>query len=362
MSDLTERNYFRHSPAIVNSRYSLTKGESDIIMLLLTAVHKDDEDFKDYHFTKAELERKIGGKINSSELKAQAKSLMSKVLEVETDKNNWELFAWFSYFGYKDGDITCSFDKRLKPYLLELGQFVLGDSRHLLQIKSNYSRRIYMLLKEYRKFGVRKFNVEELQTLLQVPKSLLRYDNFKRRVLKKAEEDINRYTDLLVELVEKKKGRKVVEVIYHIKSNNNEFNEFIKTIRELYVGQSLYLDKVGTLACSKDGLLYYKEDPDIHLTKEKAKEKWEMLFQVRKHLLIFQNDLFSVLSHDGKKMIKEAVEEHNPIYDNPENLTEYEELDRQIWEIERQDPEEGSLLDKKLTKLYEEKEFLVRKI
>ncbi|MGB3961857.1 MAG: replication initiation protein, partial [Sulfurimonas sp.] len=206
---LPERNYLRQAPEIVNGRWSLTKQESNILLLVLGAIQKEDEEFKDYIFEKSDLERRMGVAINSRELKTTVKQLMSRVLEVPTEKG-YKLFNWFSYFEYADGVCTCSFDERLKPYLLELKQFVLADSRHLLDMKSEYSRRIYMLLKEYAKFGTRTFNVEELQDILQVPKSMKRYDNFKRQILLRAEADINKFSDLEVKLSEKKLGRKVV--------------------------------------------------------------------------------------------------------------------------------------------------------
>jgi len=55
-----------------------------------------------------------------------------------------------------------------------------------------------------------------MQDTLKVPKGMRRYDNFKRQILKKAEIDINKFTDLEVELKEKKLGRKVLKVTYTI--------------------------------------------------------------------------------------------------------------------------------------------------
>ena len=51
MCNLSNRNYVRQTPNIVNGRYSLTKSESDLVFALLTEINKDDEDFKDYIFT-----------------------------------------------------------------------------------------------------------------------------------------------------------------------------------------------------------------------------------------------------------------------------------------------------------------------
>ncbi len=295
--DLTDRNYGRQHHALVNSKYALTRGEIDIILTLLTTITKEDRDFKDYEFTLRDLELKTGRSWNSKQLKDIVMSLMSKPLAFPKDGSGWFVVNWFSGFEYgSDGLITCRFDKRLKPFLLDLqGRYVISDIRHLLPMKSSYSKRIYLLLKEYSKFGTRKFNLEELMGILKVPKSMQRYDNFKRQALQRAEKDINLHTDLLITFEEKKIGRKVVEIVFTIKQNKNSFQEFVKMIRELYVNESLLVDTTGqTLSCSKLGHLYYKEDPDIHFDKDDALKKWMHLFTSRENLLIFKPDLFSM--------------------------------------------------------------------
>jgi plasmid replication initiation protein len=285
---LQERNYIHISPALVNAKYSLTKQESNIVLLLLTIIDKDDEDFKDYTFTKSDLEKRTGVKLNSLKLKNLAKGLMSKVLEVPTDKDNFELFTWFSYFKYENGVITCGFDKRLKKYLLELHQYILINAPQLLLMKSDYSRRIYMLLKERAKFGTRKFKVTELQDLLAVPSSYKGYSKFKQSVLTNAVKEINKHTDLEIEFEEKKPIRKVTEIIFSIKKNRNDLKAFIKIIREAYTNTPLYTNKGRTIQCSDKGLLYYADAPMEWIDKAQSQKIWEWLQEHRETLLCFK--------------------------------------------------------------------------
>ncbi len=248
-TDLTERNYGRQHHALINTKYALTRGEIDLILVLLTAVTKEDQDFKDYEFTLRDLELKTGRSWNSKHLKDTVLNLMSKPLAFKKENGGWHVVNWFSSFDYDDGLITCRFDKALKPFLLDLkGRFVISDIRHLLPMKSSYSKRIYLLLKEYGKFGTRKFNVEDLMDILQVPKSFRAYGEFKKKVLKRSETDINLHTDLLISFEEKKRGRKVTEVIFTIQQNKNSLKEFISMVRELYINESLLHDGTGTLA------------------------------------------------------------------------------------------------------------------
>jgi len=301
-TDLTNRNYSRQSHIIVNAKYALTGSEINLILTLLTAIKKEDEDFKDYQFTLADFNEKTSKKTTSTDLKTAIKGLMSKPLEIEESPTNWEIFHWFSYFKYKDGLITCRFDKRLKPYLLEIkDRFVVTDLRMLLPIRSSYSKRMYLLLKEYSKIGKRTFNVVELQEILKVPKSFKVYSEFKKKVLKRAEADINKFTDLEIKLNDKngKIGRKVVEITYSIRKNNTDLKAFIANIREIYVNELLYHTKDGRpLKCSDTGLLYYSDTME-NINKVESMKLWEYLHENQARLTCFQGNLF-----DEEKVMK----------------------------------------------------------
>ena len=291
-TDLTKRNHTRQSHVIVNARYALKNNEIDIVLMLLTAITQEDKDFKNYEFTKEELAIKTGRKWDTKQLKNTVYGLMQKPLTFQEENGSWEVVNWFSYFKYDVGGLmTCRFDKRLKPYLIEISSTrALADIKHLLPIKSSYSKRMYLLLKLHDKKGMRTFNVEELQEILKVPKSFKEYSEFKKKVLKKAEADINKFTDLEVKMTEKKRGRKVIEITFTIKKNNTDLKEFIATIRELYINQPLYKNKEERiLQCSDKGLLYYADSPSEWLDKKTAMKAWEWLHENKEKLLCFKN-------------------------------------------------------------------------
>ena len=294
-NDLTNRNHTRQSHVIVNAKYALKKNEIDIVLTLLTAITKEDENFKDYQFTIKELEEKTNRKWHSKQLEETIMGLMSKPIKLPANnKRGFEIVGWFSYFKYDDnGLITCRFDKALKPYLLEIvGTRVLADFRHLLPMKSSYSKRMYLLLKEYDKIGMRTFNVMELQEILKVPKSFKVYSEFKKKVLKKSESDINKFTDLEVSMSEKKVGRKVVEITYSIRKNHTDLKAFINFIRELYVNEILYYTKDGRpFKCSDKGLLYYSDNME-NINKVESLKLWEYLHENKAKLTCFQGNLF----------------------------------------------------------------------
>lgn len=301
-TELTNRNYLRQSPELVNGHFSLSSSESNLFFALLTEIHKDDEEFKDYSFTKKQLEQKLGIQIHTTQLRNTAKSLMRKVFEIYRSDEDWELFG-FSYFSYKNSVVTCRFDKAMKPYLLDLQQYALADIRHLVQMKSEYSKRIYLMLKVWDKKGSVELNIAELMEELQVPKSYKRYSQFKVKILDQAVKDINKYTDIEIKnratkkepkyFEEHKPSRKVEAVTFHFKKNCNDLKSFISWIRELYTNQALYEGKDGRmLKCSDKGLLYYADDVMEWLDEKTAQKAWEWLHENREKLYCFQADLF----------------------------------------------------------------------
>jgi len=295
-TDLTKRNFTRQSHMIVNARYALTRGEIDIVLTLLTAIKHEDEDFKDYQFTMKELEKKTNRTWNSKQLKDTIKSLMSKPLDIPKESGKgWTIVNWFSSFDYDtNGIITCRFDKALKPYLVQIqGTRIISDFRHLLPMQSSYSKRMYLLLKEYDKIGSRKFNVKELQEILKVPNShKTRYNKFKQDVLQRSEKDINKFTDLEVKFVEKKQGRKIHEILFFIKKNNNNLKDFISNIRSDYVNVILFhTNDQKPIKCSDKGLLYYADASNLTLNKQSAQKTWEWLHENRNKLECFKNNI-----------------------------------------------------------------------
>ena len=306
---LTDRHYLRQSPSLINANYSLNNSESNLFYALLTEIKKEDKDFKDYSFTKNQLEVKLGIELNTTQLRTTAKSLMRKVFEVVRSEEDWELMG-FSNISYKNGVVTCRFDKALKPYLLDLKQYALADIRYLVQMKGEYSKRIYLMLKEYDKIGHRKLEIKKLMEQMEVPKSYYRYSQFKQKVLTQAVKDINLYTDFEIQNIgtsekpiyfkENKFLRKVESVTFEFKKNHTDLKTFISWIRELYVNVPLYTNTKGqVLKCSEKGLLYYA-DTLATLNKETALKAWEWLHEHRERLLCFK-----VSEEEMKKRIED---------------------------------------------------------
>lgn len=245
---MKNRNIVKQDYHLVNAKYKLNTSEIKFIMTILAQIDSDDKVFNTYEIKVSELETKLQTEQNETRLKQFAKKLMSKPLEVPTN-DGWIVFNWFSKIQYVRGQskFIVRIDNDLKPYLLELKErFVKYNLSYILNLTSNYSIRIYQLLKEHEKLTRRTFTVLELQELLQVPKSLMVYADFKRKVLQVAEKELIENCDIFFEFEEIKEGRKINEILFRIKPNrailpNNQPSLFVSepSKYQLYIGKSI---------------------------------------------------------------------------------------------------------------------------
>jgi plasmid replication initiation protein len=231
---LSKRNIVKQSYELNTARYRLSVVETDIIFKMVAEIKNEDKDFQTYTFKVTELEKALGRSLDRAYLKDTARNLMKKPLTIDRGKGNFLTIGWLSSFEYfaERGEIELCFDPKLKPYLLELqGRFVKADIRYIFKLSSEYSKRIYTMFKQWEKLGKYEVSVDQWQKLLEVPDSLKRYDNFKRKVLEVAKNQINENTDLIVDFKEIKTGRKVTGLLWTIGKQ---------------VGQQLTFDNVST--------------------------------------------------------------------------------------------------------------------
>jgi len=225
---MKNRNVVKQDYHLVNARYKLNTSEIKFIMTAIAQINADDDDLKEYEIKVSELEQKLQAEQNETRLKQFAKKLLSKPLEIPAE-DGWIVANWFADIEYVRGQakFKVTISEKLKPYLLKLKErFVKYNLKYILPLTSNYSIRIYQLLKEYYKLQKRTFTVTELQELLQVPKSYIKsYKDFKKNVLKVAYEELKEHSDIYFEEIdyklgtEIKQGKKVTEIVFKIKTN-----------------------------------------------------------------------------------------------------------------------------------------------
>ena len=131
--------------------------------------------------------------------------------------------GWVSSAKYVDGSgvVNLSFDPLLKPYLLKLkGNFTSSKLEMLLSFKSQYTIRIYTLLKQYEKLKDREFELHKLREVLGLRKDQYQlYADFKRFILIAVQNELIKKADIYFEFVEVKQGRRVCAIRFNILAN-----------------------------------------------------------------------------------------------------------------------------------------------
>jgi len=208
---------------LIEARYDLTLTEQRIILYMASMIEPNDEDFKTYRITVSDFIAIIGvdDKSAYNQVRQVTESLISNVLRIyKPETNSYLSIAWLSSSHYfvGEGYVELRFDPGLKPYLLQMkARFTSYKLTAVARLNSSHSIRIYEILKQYQKIGVRTFKVEELRKILGVADSEYKlYADFKRRVILTAQSELAKSTDLSFTFRELKTGRKVTGIEFTI--------------------------------------------------------------------------------------------------------------------------------------------------
>lgn len=292
--ELSNRNVVKMGHSLNTAKYSLTPVETDIILKMVAEIRNEDEDFKPYSFKVTELEAYFGKQLNSQSLKKMAQELRKKNLTIDLEGGGFLVTGWISSFEYKPkmGLIELAFDPKLKPYLIQLKDelYLKGDLRQILQLPSEYAKRIYMLLKQWELKGSLEVEIAEWQRILEVPKSMKAYGNFKTKALDVAVNYINEKTDLTVSYEPKKTGRAYTHLVWTIRTKPStrrdelpkfkawffkEFTGYTELLYEFYEGHIFLNDK---------GYFYDGMNKKRRFEEDEIERIWQQLLDRREHL------------------------------------------------------------------------------
>ena len=214
---------------LITARYSFSVPEQRLILYMISLIHKNDKDFKQYHIRIQDFVDATGTSTENEYRRAQeiTRNLQSKVLEIDEGNGNLLQIGLLSHARYVKGSgyVEVAFDPLLKPYLLELkANFTALDIRNLFPLQSKYSYRLYAIFKRYLNLGKWSVSLDMLRAILKIPNSHYpRYSNFKQVVLKPVLKEVNQHTNIKCSLIEEKKlGRKVAELVFKLETQTSK--------------------------------------------------------------------------------------------------------------------------------------------
>ena len=107
--------------------------------------------------------------------------------------------------------VNLTFDPLLKPYLLQLkGNFTSSKLEMLLSFKSQYTMRMYTLLKQYMRLQGREIELEQFRNMLGLRNDQYKLNgHLKTGILEPVQKELNEKSDLIFEFDEIKYGRRI---------------------------------------------------------------------------------------------------------------------------------------------------------
>lgn len=212
---------YKHDTLIQKARMNLTLQEQKCVLYAISKIHPEDKEFKEYPFEIKDFYALCGIEDESyTRLKATLKKLADRSWWAETDDGEESLLRWFSVVktNKNSGKVIVKFHEQMMPYLLQLAEnntfYTKYSLQYVLPMQSQYSPRLYEILKSYEKNNREWFfDVETLKKLLDC-QNYERWPDFRRFAVEPAVEEINKYTDLNIAYDVGKDGRKVTRIYF----------------------------------------------------------------------------------------------------------------------------------------------------
>ena len=211
--------------ALVNAQFSLNITELRLFLEMLARISPQDTEFVK---CQVEIHNIVEATSNNyAHVRKMVDSFGGSKLRIEKlgpdgrrrQKRIFTVIPLVEYAEYREGEgvVEAQFNKRLLPYLLELrDNFTKAQLAELLKLKSPSSFRIYWLLREYASFGRRTMPLEELKTILGLVEEYDRFNNFRVRILDRAQQELAD-TDTAFTYKTIKEGREVVAIEFRFK-------------------------------------------------------------------------------------------------------------------------------------------------
>lgn len=220
--DKREYSVIQSNP-LVEGQYKLDVLPQKIVRHLVSLIKPEDSSFTDrtYRLKASDFTALIGRGYDGKaieDIKAAAEKLLRTQITIRRTKSITRTNWIASYKHHIDeGWFEFSFSAHLERELLDIReQFTKYHLENVSKLKSQYSIRLYELLKQYLAIGSREINLSDLKGMLGIgPDEYVRYVHFTQRVLQPAHKEINAKTDIEYQWKPLKHIRKVVSIKFY---------------------------------------------------------------------------------------------------------------------------------------------------
>lgn len=227
MMELRNYKVVKSNDLIQKSRFNLSLQEQKIILYLISKVKPEDTELKEYIFEIRDFCKICGletdsGK-NYKDIKQTLKSLRDKSIWITLEDGSETTLSWIDKItiNKNSGSIKIKIDDMMKPYLIHLQRhFTSYELLYTLAMRSQYSIRLYEILKSYAYKKNKIFDIEDLKHILSA-ENYIRFPDFKRYVLDIAIREMNELSDLTIAYELIKESRRYAKINFSIQIKKN---------------------------------------------------------------------------------------------------------------------------------------------
>jgi len=234
---------------IQKSRFTLKVQEQKIILYLISKIKPEDMELKEHSFEIRDFCTICGLDIEGGStyayIKQTLKDLRDKSIWITLADGSETTLSWFDYITIKKntGVVLIKISDRMKPYLIQLKQqYTQYELLYILAMKSQYSLRLYEILKSYENFHKKIFEIDDLKKKLSAEHYTL-FADFQRNVIDIAIREINDLSDINVSYKIIKESRRFTKIEFKIEIEK-DITERVKTwarIEEVLDGDQISL-------------------------------------------------------------------------------------------------------------------------
>lgn len=231
---IDENNLVVKQNRFVESIYDLSALEMKLTIIAISRITKEDAEFITTFISVEEFSKITHTNKSSAyeHIKGICINLSSKSLKIfSKDTEEFTIYPWFSKLRYSEGKVELEFNNKIKPFLLMLkDNFTQYKLRHVINMKSKYSIKLYELLKQYETIGSRKFTIEKFKEILNLKDGYSQWCNIKNRVLEPAKKELKIASDIQFTYQPIRTGRKITSIKFYIAPNEDEqdYNNYDK--------------------------------------------------------------------------------------------------------------------------------------
>lgn len=234
-----ERYYLvvKSNSMVRTSKYNLSTQEQKVILYIISKIKPDDTEFNEQVFNLKDLCNIFGIEYNSKNyinFRNAIQNLSDKSFWIEKD-NKEILVRWLEYVSIDKDNMTVSvkLNHYLEPYLLgayvNTTQYLLHN---ILAMRSKYSIRLYELMKSYAYLKKVEIELSTLKKLLSLENNKYPvYKDFRVRVLEPAIDEINKYTEIKIQITPIRTKQAITSILFTIKNKTKA--EFQKARLEI---------------------------------------------------------------------------------------------------------------------------------